>query len=108
MAFRIAGSMALKNALATARPVLLEPMMRLEVMVPDEMLGEVIADLTSRRGKISGMEPTPKGTPIHPTPPPAALRTYAPPARPLTKGLGYFTLELQSYEEVPSHESQNV
>src|SRR5207248_5581502 len=52
MAFRIAGSMALKNALASARPVLLEPMMRLEIVVPDEMLGEVIADVTSRRGRI--------------------------------------------------------
>jgi elongation factor G len=108
MAFRIAGSMALKNALAAARPVLLEPMMRLEVMVPDEMLGEVIADLTSRRGKISGMEPTSKGTLIHATAPQAELRTYAPELRSLTKGLGYFTMELQSYEEVPSHESQKV
>jgi elongation factor G len=108
MAFRIAGSMALKNALAAARPVLLEPMMRLEVVVPDEMLGEVIADLTSRRGKISGMEPTSKGTLIHATAPQAELRMYAPELRSLTKGLGYFTMELQSYEEVPSHESQKV
>ncbi|HEX9579254.1 MAG TPA: elongation factor G [Myxococcales bacterium] len=108
MAFRIAGSMALKNALASAKPVLLEPMMRLEVVVPDEMLGEVIADLTSRRGKISGMEPTSKGTLIHATAPQAELRMYAPELRSLTKGLGYFTMELQSYEEVPSHESQKV
>jgi elongation factor G len=109
MAFRIAGSMALKNALAAgAKPVLLEPMMRLEVVVPDEMLGEVIADLTSRRGKISGMEPTSKGTLIHAFAPQAELRTYAPELRSLTKGLGYFTMELQSYEEVPSHEAQKV
>src|SRR5947208_2134127 len=108
MAFRIAGSMALKNALAAAKPVLLEPMMRLEIVVPDEMLGEVIADLTSRRGKISGMEPTSKGTLIHATAPQAELRTYAPELRSLTKGLGYFTMELESYEEVPSHESQKV
>ena len=108
MAFRIAGSMALKNALAGAKPVLLEPMMRLEVVVPDEMLGEVIADLTSRRGKISGMEPTSKGTLIHATAPQAELRTYAPELRSLTKGLGYFTMELESYEEVPSHEAQKV
>src|SRR5438874_8028464 len=108
MAFRIAGSMALKNALAAARPVLLEPMMRLEVVVPDEMLGEVIADLTSRRGKIFGMEPTSKGTLIHAQAPHAELRTYAPELRSLTKGLGYFTMELQSYEDVPSHESQKA
>ena len=108
MAFRIAGSMALKNALAGARPVLLEPMMRLEVVVPDEMLGEVIADLTSRRGKISGMEPTSKGTLIHALAPHAELRTYAPELRSMTKGLGYFTMELDSYEEVPTHEAQKV
>jgi elongation factor G len=108
MAFRIAGSMALKNALATAKPVLLEPMMRLEVVVPDEMLGEVIADLTSRRGKISGMEPTSKGTLIHGQAPHAELRTYAPELRSLTKGLGYFTMELLGYEEVPTHEAQKV
>jgi elongation factor G len=108
MAFRIAGSMALKNALAAARPVLLEPMMRLEVVVPDEMLGEVIADLTSRRGKIFGMEPTSKGTLIHAQAPHAELRTYAPELRSLTKGLGYFTMEIMGYEEVPTHEAQKV
>ena len=108
MAFRIAGSMALKNALAGAKPVLLEPMMRLEVVVPDEMLGEVIADLTSRRGKIFGMEPTSKGTLIHAQAPHAELRTYAPELRSLTKGLGYFTMELLGYEEVPTHEAQKV
>ena len=108
MAFRIAGSMALKNALASAKPRLLEPMMRLEIVVPDEMLGEVIADLTARRGKISGMEPTSKGTLIHAQAPHAELRTYAPELRSMTKGLGYFTMELAGYEEVPTHEAQKV
>ena len=108
MAFRIAGSMALKNALAGARPVLLEPVMRLEIVVPDEMLGEVIADVTSRRGRIFGMEPTSKGTLIHAQAPHAELRTYAPELRSLTKGMGYFTMELHAYEEVPSHEAQKV
>src|SRR5438067_1529749 len=108
MAFRIAGSMALKNALAGAKPVLLEPMMRLEVVVPDEMLGEVIADLTSRRGKIFGMEPTSKGTLIHAQAPHAELRTYAPELRSLTKGMGYFTMEFDRYDEVPTHEAHKV
>jgi elongation factor G len=108
MAFRIAGSMALKNALAGAKPVLLEPMMRLEVVVPDEMLGEVIGDLTARRGKILGMEPTSRGTLIHANAPHAELRTYAPELRSLTKGMGYFTMELSGYEEVPTHEAQKV
>ena len=108
MAFKIAGSMALRSALSQARLVLLEPMMRLEVVVPDEMLGEVIADVTARRGKISGMEPTSKGTLIHAHAPHAELRTYAPELRSLTKGLGYFTMELLGYEEVPTHEAQKV
>jgi elongation factor G len=108
MAFRIAGSMALKNALAGARPVLLEPMMRLEIVVPDEMLGEVIADVTSRRGKILGMEPSAKGTLIHAHAPQAELRTYAPELRSLTKGMGYFTMEFDHYDEVPTHEAQKV
>ena len=108
MAFRIAGSMALKNALAGAKPVLLEPMMRLEIVVPDEMLGEVIADVTSRRGKILGMEPTAKGTLIHANAPQAELRTYAPELRSLTKGMGYFTMEFDHYDEVPTHEAQKV
>ncbi len=108
MAFRIAGSMALKNALAAAKPVLLEPMMRLEIVVPDEMLGEVIADVTSRRGKILGMEPTSKGTLIHAQAPHAELRTYAPELRSLTKGMGYFTMEFDHYDEVPTHEAHKV
>ena len=108
LAFRIAGSMALKNALAGAHPILLEPMMRLEVVVPDDMLGEVIADLTARRGKILGMEPTSRGTLIHANAPHAELRTYAPELRSLTRGLGYFTMELSGYEEVPTHQAQKV
>jgi len=108
MAFRIAGSMALKNALAAAKPVLLEPMMRLEIVVPDDMLGEVIADVTSRRGKILGMEPTSKGTLIHAQAPHAELRTYAPELRSLTKGMGYFTMEFDHYDEVPTHEAHKV
>jgi elongation factor G len=108
MAFRIAGSIALKNALLSARPILLEPMMRLEVVVPDEMLGEVIGDMTARRGKIAGMEPTSKGTLIHAIAPHAELRTYATELRSLTHGVGYFTMELSGYEEVPTHEAQRV
>jgi len=66
------------------------------------MLGEVIADLTSRRGKIFGMEPTSKGNAsFHAQAPHAELRTYAPELRSLTKGMGYFTMEITGYEEVP-------
>jgi len=108
LAFRIAGSMALKNALLQARPILLEPMMCLEIVVPDEMLGDVIADVAARRGKIFGMEPASRGTLIHAQAPHAELRTYATELRSLTKGMGYFTMELGHYEEVPTHEAHRI
>ena len=73
-----------------------------------EVVGEVIADVTSRRGKILGMEPTAKGTLIHAHAPQAELRTYAPELRSLTKGMGYFTMEFDHYDEVPTHEAQKV
>src|SRR5256712_13687733 len=103
MAFRDAAWRAHDTAQEGAGPGLLEPMMRLEVVVPDEMLGEVIADLTSRRGKIFGMEPTSKGTLIHAQAPHAELRMYAPELRSLTKGLGNLTMELLGYDGAPTH-----
>jgi len=89
-------------------PVLLEPMMRLEVVVPDEMLGEVIADLTSRRGKIFGMEPTSKGTLIHAQAPHAELRTYAPSCARSPRAWDYFTMEITGLRGSPTHEAQKV
>src|SRR2546428_3206636 len=108
MAFRDAAWRAHDTAQEGAGPGLLEPMMRLEVMVPDEMLGEVIPDLTSRRGKIFGMEPTSKGTLIHAQAPHAALPMDAPELPPLTKGTGYFTIEPLGYEEARTHQRQQV
>jgi len=108
MAFRIAGSMALKNALAAAKPVLLEPMMRLEIVVPDEMLGEVIADVTSGGGRSWGWSRPRKGRSSMPRRPHAELRTYAPELRSLTKGMGYFTMEFDHYDEVPTTKPQGA
>ena len=108
MAFRIAGSLALKNALPEARPVLLEPMMKLDVTVPEEMLGDVIGDLTARRGHVVGMEPTPRGTIIRAVAPHAEVMTYAPELRSRTQGMGYFSIEFSHYEEVPGQLSRKI
>ncbi len=107
-AFRCAASMAVKSALSRVRMILLEPIMRLEVVVPDALIGAIIVDLTARRGRISGMEPSSKGTLIYARAPQTELRTYAAELRELTKGAGYFTMEVASYEEVPTHEAQRV
>ena len=108
MAFRIAGSMALKNALPDAKPVLLEPMMKMDITVPEEMLGDVIGDLTSRRGRVNGMEPTPRGTIIRAIAPHAEVMTYAPELRSRTQGMGYFSMEFSHYDEVPSQLARKI
>jgi elongation factor G len=107
-AFRIAGALALKHALPAACPLLLEPIMRLEVVAPDELLAEVIGDLTSRRGKVVGVESASRGTLVRALAPQAELRTYALELRALTKGAGYFTMELAAFETVPTHEAHRV
>ncbi len=107
-AFRCAASMAMKSALARARVLLLEPIMRLEVVVPDPLIGATVADSTARRGRISGMEPSSKGTLIYARAPQAELRTYADELRAQTSGSGYFTMEVAAYEEVPTHEAHRV
>jgi elongation factor G len=108
LAFRVASALAIKSALTRTPLVLLEPIMRLEVVVPDSLIGSTIADLTSRRGRISGMEPSSKGTLIYARAPQAELRTYADELRALSKGAGYFTMEVAAYEDVPTHEQHRV
>jgi len=107
-AFRCAASMAVKSALSRVKLILLEPIMRLEVVVPDALIGTIIADLTARRGRITGMEPSSKGTLLYARAPQAELRTYAAELRELTKGSGYFTMEVAAYEAVPTHEGHRV
>lgn len=103
MAFQIAGSLGFKNAVAEARPILLEPMVKMEIVVPEEFMGAVIGDMNSRRGKIVGMEPTARGTVIRATAPLAEVLMYSPELRSITSGAGYFTMEVSHYEEVPTH-----
>ncbi len=109
MAFKIAGSMAIKKVVQDAKPVLLEPIMKVEVTAPDESLGAVIGDLNSKRGKVQGVEPQAGGNQkISATVPMAEMLTYANQLQSLTSGRGLYSMEFSHYEEVPGHISQKI
>lgn len=109
MAFKIAGSMALKKAVQDAKPVLLEPVMKIEVVTPDEALGSVIGDLNSRRGKVQGVEPQAGGNQkIMALVPMSEMLTYANQLHSITSGRGLYSMEFSHYEEVPGHISQKI
>ena len=101
MAFKIAGSMAFKEAMRKADPVLLEPIMKVSVIVPDEYLGTVIGDLTSRRGQIQGQEARPGAQQVDALVPLANMFGYATDLRSSTQGRGQYTMEPHSYSELP-------
>ncbi len=104
MAFKVAGSLAMKQALSEAGPVLLEPIMLATVTVPEDAVGDVIGDLNSRRGRPLGMEPAGAGmTEVKAEVPMAEMLSYAPDLRSITGGQGEFTMEFLRYEEVPGH-----
>ena len=108
MAFKIAGSMAFKDAYAKADPVLLEPIMELEVSVPDDAVGSVNGDLNSRRGRLQGMEPVGGMTSIKAEVPMAEILTYAQALTSLTGGRGDYHMHFLRYEEVPTHIAQKI
>jgi elongation factor G len=108
MAFKIAGSMAMKQALDQSDPVLLEPIMLVTLSVPEDSVGDVIGDLNSRRGRPLGMEPVGGMTEIKAEVPMAEMLSYAPDLRSLTAGQGEFTMDFERYEEVPGHLAQKV
>lgn len=109
MAFKIAGSMALKKAFMEAKPVILEPIMKVEVTVPDESLGAVIGDLNSKRGKVQGVEPQAGGNQkILALVPMAEMLTYANQLHSITSGRGLYSMEFSHYEEVPGHIAQKI
>ncbi|HET9461373.1 MAG TPA: elongation factor G [Gaiellaceae bacterium] len=108
MAFKIAGSMAWKDAYMNADPVLLEPIMELEVTVPDEAVGAVNGDLNSRRGRLQGMEPVSGMTTIRAEVPMAELLTYAQSLTSMTGGRGDYSMHFLRYEDVPTHVAQKV
>ena len=103
-AFRMAGSIAMKEALAGAGAVLLEPILLVTLSVPEASVGDVIGDLNSRRGRPQGMEPGPGGmTEVKAEVPMSEMLTYAPDLRALTGGRGEYTMEFERYEEIPAH-----
>jgi elongation factor G len=101
MAFKIAGSMGFKDGFRRARPVLLEPIMKVEVVTPEEYSGDVIGDLNRRRGQITGMEETPAGKAITADVPLSEMFGYATTVRSMSQGRATFTMEFSKYVEVP-------
>ena len=108
MAFKIAGSMAFKDAYSKAEPVLLEPIMELDVTVPDEAVGAVNGDLNSRRGRLHGMEPASGMTTIKAEVPMSEVLTYSQTLTSITGGRGEYSMHFLRYEEVPAHVAQKV
>ena len=103
MAFKLAGSIAMKDALAQAGAVLLEPIMLLTASVPESAVGDVMGDLSSRRGRPLGTESVGSMTEVKAEVPMAEILTYAPDLRSLTGGQGEYTMEFLRYDEVPAH-----
>ena len=108
MAFKVAGSMAFKQAAEQAQAALLEPIMTVTLAVPEDAVGDVIGDLNSRRGRPLGMEPKGAMTEVKAEVPMSEMLTYAPDLRAITGGRGDYTMELARYEEVPAHMAQQV
>ena len=101
MAFQIAASMGLKAAFEKARPIILEPVMALDVSCPDECMGDVIGDLNSRRGKVLGMDRKGQSQVIKALVPMSEILKYAPDLRSMTSGRGSFEAHFSHYEEAP-------
>ena len=108
VAFKIAGSMAFKAALAKADPVLLEPIMKVDVVVPEEYMGDVIGDLNSRRGRIEGMDANGNTQEIHSLVPLSEMFGYATALRSRTQGRGVYTMQPEHYEPVPKSIQEKV
>jgi len=108
LAFKIASSMAFKKGVAEAKPVLLEPIMSVEVRVPEAYMGDVISDLNSKRGRILGMEAVGRTQVIKALVPLAEMLTYANDLTSITQGRGYYTMEFSHYEEVPAQIAEGI
>ncbi len=108
MAFKIAGSMAFKSAMKKADPVLLEPIMKVTVIVPEEYMGDIIGDINSRRGMIQGMEAIPGAQRINALVPLSEMFGYATDMRSRTQGRGHYTMEPSHYAEVPKSVSEQI
>jgi len=109
MAFKLAGAIAMREAMSNAAPALLEPIMLVTLSIPEESVGDVIGDLNSRRGRPQGMDSVGGGlTEVKAEVPMAEMLTYAPDLRSLTGGQGDYTMEFERYDEVPAHLQQKI
>lgn len=108
MAFKIAGSMGFKKGFMQSTPILLEPVMKVDITVPEECQGDIIGDLNSRRGKVLGMDPKNKNQVIHALVPMAEILDYDHTLKSITSGRGSFTMVLESYEELPAFLGEKI
>ena len=108
MAFKIAGSMAVKKAARRASPVLLEPVMAVEVVTPEDYMGEVIGDLSSRRGKVEGMEQRGNSHVVRALVPLGDMFGYATDLRSRTQGRATYTMQFSAYHEVPDSIAREI
>jgi len=108
MAFKIAGSMAFKEAASRAHPTLLEPMMKVEVVVPEQYMGDVLGDLSARRGKIGGMMQRGEAQVIASTVPLAEMFGYSTKLRSMTQGRAVYSMEFSHYEDVPKSKAEEI
>lgn len=108
MAFKIAGSLAYRKAAQEAKPVLLEPIMKMQITTPDEFMGDIMGDLNGRRGRVLGMDTEGKYQVINAEVPMSEVLTYAPDLRSMTGGRGIFSMEFLRYDEVPAQMSEKV
>ncbi len=108
MAFKVAGSLAFKKAATQAEPVLLEPIMAVNITIPDEYMGDVMGDLNGRRGRVLGMDNKGKNQIINASVPMSEMLTYAPDLRSMTGGRGIFSMEFSHYDEVPVQVAQKI
>jgi len=108
LAFKIAGSLALQEGIRRAKPVLLEPVFKVEVVTPEEFMGDVIGDLNRRRGRIDGMEPRGNTQVVSAVAPLSEMFGYATDLRSMSQGRASYTMQFERYEEVPQHIAEKV
>ncbi len=108
MAFKIAASLAFKKGIVDAKPVLLEPIMNVEVVVPESFMGDIISDFNTKRGRVLGMEPAGKNTTVKAMVPLAEMYRYSIDLKSITQGRGHFSMEFSGYEEVPAKLAEDI
>ncbi len=108
MAFKIAGSLSVKDGITRDNSQLLEPIMNVELFIPDEYLGDIVGNLSSKRGKVNGMETTQGGTIVHASCPLSEMFGYATDLRSRTQGRGTFTMQFARYESVPANVQETI